>query len=135
MKTAAIPEPLAPYAEHSERALAHAQEMIDRGDRIQASEKIWGAVAHKLQETAERRAWGRTNHRGFGNLVLHFRKRTGNPELTMRFDAAEALHTNFYQHVDQPGEAARRRGRLAIPERASPQSASARAADRAGGVT
>lgn len=73
--------------------------MIDRGDRVQASEKIWGAVAHKLQEIAERRGWGWTNHRGFGNLVLHFRKRTGNPELTMRFDAVEALHTNFHQDV------------------------------------
>lgn len=99
MKTEAIPEPTAPYAEHSERLLAHAQEMIDRGDRVQASEKIWGAVAHKLQEVAERRGWGWTNHRGFGNLVLHFRKRTGNLELTMRFDAVEALHTNFYQDV------------------------------------
>ena len=45
-----LPPPIADHAAHSAALLVHAQEMIDKGDRLQASEKIWGAVAHKLKE-------------------------------------------------------------------------------------
>ena len=44
-----LPPPITDHAAHSAALLAHAQEMIDQGDRLQASEKIWGAVAHKLK--------------------------------------------------------------------------------------
>ena len=79
------------------RLLAHAQERIDAGDRVQASEKIWGAVAHKLQEIAKRRGWGWSSHDGFRRLANHLRKASGDPDLMTRFNAAEAFHVNFYQ--------------------------------------
>lgn len=58
-----IGPPRAPHADHSARLLAHAQEMIGKGDRLQASEKIWGAVAHKMKEIACGRGWGWRRHR------------------------------------------------------------------------
>ena len=36
-----------------EMFLAHAQEQLDRGDFLQASEKAWGAVAHRVEALAK----------------------------------------------------------------------------------
>ena len=97
MDNVTIPEPQTSHRTHSLRLLAHAQERIDAGDRLQASEKIWGAVAHKLQEIAKRRGWGWSSHDGFRRLANHLRKASGDPDLMTRFNAAEAFHVNFYQ--------------------------------------
>ena len=40
---------------HSLRLIRHAQDELDRGDRLQASEKAWGAVAHQLKAIANDR--------------------------------------------------------------------------------
>ena len=38
--------PIESHLVHSRRLLAHAEEWLEKGDRLQASEKAWGAVAH-----------------------------------------------------------------------------------------
>ena len=97
MDNVTIPEPKTPYRTHTLRLLEHAQERINENDRVQASEKIWGAVAYKLQEIAKRRGWGWSSHDGFRCLANHLRKASGDPDLITRFNAAEAFHINFYQ--------------------------------------
>ena len=47
-------EPIESHAVHSQRMLDHAVEMIAQGDRLQASEKIWGAAAHRVKQSRRR---------------------------------------------------------------------------------
>lgn len=49
--------PIEDHAAHSARMLEHAAEMIERGERLQASEKMWGAVAQRLIAIARARGW------------------------------------------------------------------------------
>ena len=37
---------------HCRRLLEHAAELIAQGDRLQASEKLWGAAAHRIKALA-----------------------------------------------------------------------------------
>ena len=90
------PPPSADHAEHSAALLAHAQEMIDKGDRLQASEKIWGAVAHKVKGIARKRGWGWNDHDGVRHVVTFFRNRTRNHELGTLLRSANDIHVNFY---------------------------------------
>ena len=97
----AIEEPLADTIalvpdEHSASLLAHAQEMLDKGDRLQASEKIWGAVAHKVKGIARRRGWGWNDHDGVRHVVTYFRNQTRNHELGTLLRSANDIHVNFY---------------------------------------
>ena len=55
-------EPIESHAVHSRRMLDHAAAMLAQGDRLQASEKIWGAAAHRLKEIAAERQWPNDSH-------------------------------------------------------------------------
>ena len=96
METIALAPPRTSHDEHSAALLAHAQEMIDKGDRLQASEKIWGAVAHKVKGIARRRGWGWNDHDGVRHVVTFFRNRTRNHELGTLLRSANDIHVNFY---------------------------------------
>ena len=96
METIALAPPRTSHDEHSAALLAHAQEMIDKGDRLQASEKIWGAVAHKVKGIARRRGWGWNDHDGIRHVVTFFRNRTRNHELGTLLRSANDIHVNFY---------------------------------------
>ena len=45
------------YFQLSRWLLKHAQEQLDLGDTMQASEKAYGAVAHAVKACAELRGW------------------------------------------------------------------------------
>ena len=77
--------------------LAHAQEMIDKGDRLQASEKIWGAVAHAVKAVAAERGWPYNHHADGGVIIDYVAERVGDPEMAPLFDSIENLHRNFYE--------------------------------------
>ena len=96
METIALAPPRTSHDEHSATLLAHAQEMIDKGDRLQASEKIWGAVAHKVKGIARRRGWGWNDHDGVRQVVTFFRSQTRNHELGTLLRSANDIHVNFY---------------------------------------
>ena len=94
--TITLPPPITDHAAHSAALLAHAQEMIEKGDRLQASEKIWGAVAHKLKEIARKRGWSWRRHGAYNALVMYLRDQIDNPELGTLFRSADSFHANFY---------------------------------------
>ena len=75
-------EPLESHRSHSNRFLVHADEMIRKGDRLQASEKIWGAVAHILKAVANERGWEHDGHQRLRNVALHLQDHpaVANPE-------------------------------------------------------
>ena len=93
--------PLATETRHreiSDQFLEQAQQEYRRGDLLQASEKAWGAVAHRISAIERRRGWPTGRHR---LTVKHAEDILGelphpDPYLTL-FDAVEHLHVNFYQ--------------------------------------
>ncbi len=84
----------------SRRFLEHAQIYLAAGDRIQASEKVWGAAAHALKAIGEQRGWRHGNHANIydigGQLGREF-DREG-PFLDY-LSQAQAMHNNFYENI------------------------------------
>ena len=49
--------PIDAHAVHQDAFLSHARAMANVRDRLQASEKIWGAAAHAVIGFAKKRGW------------------------------------------------------------------------------
>ncbi len=90
-------EPIESHAVHSGRMLDHAAEMLAQGDRLQASEKIWGAAAHRLKEIAAERQWPNDSHADGAAIIHHIRRQTGDRRILDRFHIASDAHQNFYE--------------------------------------
>ena len=75
-----------------------AQTELDAGDLIQASEKFWGAAAQALKAIAQQRGWEHDSHAHFYRIVRDIVDETGDKEIATLFNAANALHVNFYEH-------------------------------------
>ena len=94
--TTEIP-PIEAHAVHRDRLLDHARRMIEQGDRLQASEKIWGAVTYGLKAVTEERGWPYASHQDGYVLARHISLQTGNPAVFSKFRAASDVHQNFYE--------------------------------------
>ena len=85
---------------HRDRLLRHAAEMLDKRDRLQASEKIWGAVAHAVKQVARRRKWPCYSHEDLRDVARYLSDKgaylSQPDEIYALFTAAELYHTNFY---------------------------------------
>lgn len=86
------------YDETSKRFVAQAREEIDRGDLLQASEKLWGAAAHAVEAVARRRRWPHTSHRRLVEVVDKLVLETDQSDLRTLFNVAQSLHANFYEN-------------------------------------
>ena len=53
------------YEEISRHLLEQAQEELDKGDILQASDKVWGATAHAVKAVCQRMDW---NHHAHNHL-------------------------------------------------------------------
>lgn len=91
------------YAELSLRLLGQAQEEFDKGDRLQASEKAWGAAAHAMKAAAERRGWNHHNHGLLFAVAGQLSDDVGDPELRTLFHVASSMHQNFYEDWQPEG--------------------------------
>lgn len=92
-------KPIAPHAERRDRLYAHSGKMVREGDRLQASEKAWGAVAHALKIVAERRNWPYAGRSDAKVIIKHIADLTGNYKAVKQFDDVEELHGNYYADV------------------------------------
>ena len=92
-------EPSSPnkYAEISRRLIRQADDELAKGDLIQTSDKIWGAVAHAVKAVAEQRGWRHNNHSLLFAVVAQLSDETGRPDLRNMFRSAIAMHQNFYE--------------------------------------
>ena len=90
-------EPIESHAVHSRRMLEHAAEMIAQGDRLQASEKIWGAAAHRVKEIAKERGWPNRSHADGWAIVRYMANQSGKPQIADIFGLADTTHQNFYE--------------------------------------
>ena len=89
-------QPIESHEVHSKRLLQHAIEQLEKGDRLQASEKAWGAVAHQMKVVAEKRGWPYKTHRHAYEIAARLSEKAGNPTLRRLFNTANTLHQNFY---------------------------------------
>ena len=97
MTTSASGSPIESHETHRDRFLAHAEDMLRQGDRMQASEKGWLAAAHALKVIAKARHWPLASH--FDNVVIahYIAERMGNRVIGRNFRVAESLHQNAYE--------------------------------------
>ena len=76
----------------------HARNQFDLGNRLQASEKIWGAAAHALKAIAIQRGW-RHGHRSYiFAIAAQLRAEYDRPDFTNKLRSADSMHGNFYSN-------------------------------------
>ena len=100
MATRAGDEPTPPVETriaHCRRLLEHAAEMIAQGDHLQASEKLWGAAAHRIKALAAARDWPHQSHADGRAIARHVANRAGRTQIGTLFMVAEGAHQNFYE--------------------------------------
>ena len=96
--------PIEPHAVHRERLMRHAWRELARGDRAQASEKMWGAFAHGLKVVANECHWEYQNHAQVNHLVMALIRESGELELQKEARTAQTLHMNYYCDELQPAQ-------------------------------
>ena len=85
------------YAELSHQYITRADESLRAADRVQASEKGWGAVAEAIKSIAEQRGWNHQGHRLLNDVAFQLSEEWSRPDVRILFDAMEKLHINFYE--------------------------------------
>ena len=101
-RTTRQPKMVEGHGVHRDRFLRHAEEMLDKRDRLQASEKIWGAAAHAVKQVARRRRWPCSSHEDLRDIARYLSDKgsylSGEADsLFIGFKAAESYHENFYR--------------------------------------
>ncbi len=66
------------------------------GDRLQGSEKMWGAAAHAVMAVAQQRSWRFGDHSALRTAVRRLSSERDDLVLLGGFGVAEGFHTNFY---------------------------------------
>ncbi len=94
--TTAIQPPIESHQTHSRRLIRHAEERLALGDRLQTSEKAWGAIAHYLKVIADRRGWQYETHSDSFRVARNLAAAENNPQIMQLFYKAHDLHRNFY---------------------------------------
>ena len=89
--------PIEPHEVHSRSLMQQAAAELAAGDRVQAAEKAWGAVAHYFKVLAEQRGAQYEKHPQLRPLLRRIVAETGNQRIRELFDIANTLHANFYE--------------------------------------
>ena len=86
------------YTEISQRLIQQAEEELQKGDPLQASEKAWGAVAHAVKSIAEQRGWRHNSHDILYAISGQIADELDRPDLRTMFRSANAMHINYYEN-------------------------------------
>ena len=92
---------------HVKRLIKHAEDMLEKGDRLQASEKAWGAFAHQVKIFAKAQGEKSGSHSqmkmlaGKADALAQENLGTKKGEVLGLFDNTENLHTNFYRDIER----------------------------------
>ena len=76
--------------------LAASDSEFAAGDRLQASEKLWGAATHALMAVAARRGRRLSSHNSFRDFAELLSDERNDPYIEYGFAHAEKFHRNFY---------------------------------------
>ena len=83
----------------SRRLILQAEQEFDAGDTLQASEKAWGAVVHRIKAVAEERNVELGSHVSIMRAARDVAAHTDDPEKTRdALHKAKLLHVNFYDN-------------------------------------
>ncbi len=86
------------HSEMSRRLIQQAHyELEQKGDRVHASEKAAGAVAHAIKAIGEDRQWRHGSHNLWREIMGLIADEYGNPALGILQQYADELHGNFYE--------------------------------------
>ena len=66
------------------------------GDRLQASEKLWGAATQALMAVAQQQGWPHGSHRALKAAARRLADEHNDRQILAGFLAAEKFHANFY---------------------------------------
>ena len=99
-----LPEPgelgVEGHVQMSRLFLEHAGIYLGQGDRIQASEKVWGAAAHALKAIGEQRGWVHSNHSNIYDIGGQLGREFGQERQFLGYlSQAQAMHNNFYENI------------------------------------
>ena len=105
----ALPEPGSATVEDrvqiSRRLILQAPDELERGDRLQATEKIWGALAQLLKAHGQQRGWMNLgSHRTVGHIAQHMDIEYDEMPVLRAYVAADNGHRNFYDNEMSPPE-------------------------------
>ena len=90
-------EPIEAHYVHSRRLILHAEEKLAEGDRLQASEKAWGAVAHYFKHLAAQHGWRYVTHADAFRISDRLAAELEDSRIKTLFTIANSMHGNFYQ--------------------------------------
>lgn len=107
----ALPEPGSATVEDrvqiSRRLAQQAPAELERGDRLQATEKIWGALAQMLKAHGQHRGWMNLGgHRTVGHIARQLAAEYNDLEIVDAYVASDNGHRNFYDNEMSPPEIA-----------------------------
>jgi hypothetical protein len=74
-----------------------AKELLSQRNRVQASEKLWGAAALTLKAVAAKRGLKLEKHGSLWSFLNMLAQESKDKEFIRLFNAANALHKNFYE--------------------------------------
>ncbi len=86
------------YAAISQKFVAHARDELRRGNRLQASEKVWGAANYALKAVALQRGWRHGGQRNVFAIAQQLAEEANRPYLADQLMAARGIHYNFYDN-------------------------------------
>jgi hypothetical protein len=86
------------YEEISRHLLEQAREELDKGDILQASDKVWGATAHAVKAVCQRMGWNHHAHNHLSAAANYIASQLGRDDLRLAFGYLESLHANYYEH-------------------------------------
>ena len=88
------------HVQMSKRFQEHTAIEIGKGNRLQASEKIWAAAAQMLKAIAKRRGWTNVTHPDLGFVSSQLgRANNAVEEYAQYYLTASHLHSNFYENA------------------------------------
>ena len=82
----------------SDKYLREAEDLIKKGDYVQASEKAWGAASQVVKAVAAKRGKELRSHVELHRFVAELRKEIRDAELSTLWASATSLHQNFYEN-------------------------------------
>ena len=105
----ALPEPgaasVADRVQISKRMIQQARVELDSGDRLQATEKTWGALAQMMKAHGQQREWlNLGGHRTVGHIAQHLDVEYDEIDVLRAYVVADNGHRNFYDNEMSPSE-------------------------------
>ena len=94
------------HMDTSRMMMGQAAPELANGDRLQASEKGWGAASHAVKAIAEGRGWRHKSHADLFRVVRRLSSEAAQPEIHTLFEVASGLHINFYESWLNDGDIA-----------------------------